>query len=172
MNIELKDYEIYRKDCIRFLFSLTNKKINYTTAEDIFQDSFIAFSKNIVKLNNNNLNIKNYIFQLCKNNYYREFGKNYRVKSKYINKKLDVSLLNEELQKDIIPNRYYQVCDYDYKLLLKTINEYSNNDKLIFLDYVNGYTIKEIASKYNNNYFSITTRICRMKNKLKQICKK
>ena len=51
MKVELEDYNNYRSNAINFLVYTSNKKLDKYTAEDIFQDSYFNFSKNLDKIN-------------------------------------------------------------------------------------------------------------------------
>lgn len=86
MKVELEDYNNYRTNAINFLVYTSNKKLDKYTAEDIFQDSYFNFSKNLDKINNNNISLKNYILTICKNTYLQGFSKS-RHKSLYCDKK-------------------------------------------------------------------------------------
>jgi RNA polymerase sigma factor (sigma-70 family) len=163
MDVKLSDYNLYRSDAVNFIVYVSGRKISKYTAEDLFHDAYINFSLNINKLNGNNLNVKGFIFSICKNMYYQHFSDS-RHKSKYKDKWVhleDLDIFDGEKERNADDLICFQVNNIDYNYYSGLI---SGKLKAVFDDHVKGYSNTEISQKYNINYYSVGTTINRARS--------
>ena len=163
MKVKLEDYDLYRSDAINFIIYISGKKVNKYTAEDLFHDSYINFSSNLDKLNNNDISIKGFILSICKNMYYQHFSMS-RHKSKYIDKGVyleEIGGFIDGEEKLMSNNICTQPNLIDYKYYSGMV---SGKLKKVFDDHVNGYSSSEISERHNIGYYSVGTTINRARN--------
>ncbi len=175
-------YNNHRERCITFLTIYSKNNLSKYSAEDIFQDGYFLYYKNIDKINSLPEDEQyRYIKTILKNLYLQQYNYNSRSKSKYFDKKLkpfdlDVLISNEyecesnKLDTHEIVSESHNY--YDYKLINSIISESNNNTENILL-FIEGYNINEICKMTGKKYHAVYQNLERIKEELSKIlCKK
>lgn len=148
MEVENKIRE-YSNLVYRIAYSMTKKK---TDAEDIYQEVFIKFFKNIKKLKDQQ-HEKRWLIRVTMN----ECNMLYRKKSVRNEVELDENTCapyNNEYQTSI--HSYIKKLPYKYEIV-------------IYLYYFEGYKIEEIAKILKTTSGTIKSRLSRAKKQLKEM---
>lgn len=183
--LTVSDYEDCRSLIIKSLYY--KFRLDIYTAEDIFQDIFEDFYKGLDSLNERQFDKKslaNWLKIVARNTYLRNFSYKNRSKSKYIDKPIpEVRFFidyegfykdDQEHADDSIEQEYYITGNYtkpNTKLIeediMKIINRLPDNHKELYLAYIGGYDMDEIAKLYNINYSVLGVTLHRIKKKIK-----
>lgn len=146
MEVENKIRE-YSNLVYRIAYSMTKKK---TDAEDIYQEVFIKFFKNIEKLKNEE-HEKNWLIRVTINECNMLYRKN-KVRNE---SELDENICepyNDEYETSI--HSYVKKLPHKYRIV-------------IYLHYFEGYKIEEIANILKSTSGTIKSRLSRAKTQLK-----
>lgn len=149
----------YKKLLYKYAFGILN---NHHDVEDVLQVTWINFSKNISKINNEDQNERktvNYLITIVKNN-----AINYRNKSKVLRS------LSENITEDLDYNKfdsvYMSVELDDFKNAIKGLDK--SYIEPLLMKYVYGFSLREIAELLHISETNVGTKIYRAKIMIKQ----
>ena len=141
---------------LKFLLKLTaNKEI----AEDIVQETFIKLIKNIDKYNvKGKARFSTYLITIAKNCYL-----DYLKKNKKYSNDIDIDIVSDNLK---IENK---ILDNDrYDIVLKEIDKLTEEQQIAMkLKYLEGLTLKEIATIQKTRPETVKSRLYEGKKKIK-----
>lgn len=149
---------------------------NIDLAEDAIQDTLLAISQNMNKLNGSSKETRNYIINIARNsaiNIYRDNKKRMQYEvSLYADdeddKTGDGRKENRELSTESFENELF--AEYDRIKVLKSIDKMENKDKVYINEYYfRGLTGRQIAENHGISEQAAWKRIYRSLAKLKEI---
>lgn len=154
----------YNKLVYKICYDITNSSYD---AEDIMQETFLSFYKNIVKYGNLEENeLKNLICKIALNKC-KDFLKSKMHKQDLITI-IDSEILESYIQQNSIYDEIYQ--RQRDNLTISAINRLKDPYRSLIKDYyLKGLCLDEMAVKYKKDKNVIKTQLYRGKNKLKQI---
>lgn len=183
--LTISDYEDCRNLIIKSLYY--KFRLDRYTAEDIFQDTFEHFYKSLDSLNERQFDKKSlagWLKTVAKYLYLRQFSYKNASKSKYVDKPIPHVRFfvdyegfykdDQEYADNSIEQEYYITGNYvkpNIKLIeediMKIINRLPDNHRELYLAYIGGYDMNEIAELYNINYSVLGVTLHRIKKKIK-----
>lgn len=172
-QIDLKKFDkIYNSTYSSVQKYVICKCSNIEDVNDIIQDIYLDVIKNIAKLDTID-NPENYILGIARNKVNKYYGWLYRFKS--------LSLFNQNNQDNEFINNIPDITDIE-KIIIKNADidfiwEYLKKkkaiiNKIFYLYYNEGYTIKEISKYLNLNESYIKNYLYRTLKELQKICNK
>lgn len=183
--LTISDYEDCRNLIIKSLYY--KFRLDRYTAEDIFQDTFEHFYKSLDSLNERQFDKKSlagWLKTVAKYLYLRQFSYKNASKSKYVDKPIPHVRFfvdyegfykdDQEYAENNLEEEFYVTGNYtkpNTKLIeedvMKIINRLPDNHKELYLAYIGGYNMPEIAEMYNINYSVLGVTLYRIKKKIK-----
>ncbi|TVR37829.1 MAG: RNA polymerase sigma factor [Bacteroidia bacterium] len=151
-----------QKNLKYFAYTLTS---NYEDAQDLVQETFLKAITNRDKFTDNT-NLKAWTFTIMKNTFINNYRQNVRNNT-ILDKTDDLYYLNLSQESSIgLPD-----SDYSLKEIKKVIEGISEEQRLPFEMYNNGYKYKEIAEKLNLSIGTVKSRIFFTRKKLMEALK-
>ncbi len=136
--------------CIRFCS-------NHSDAEDLMQEVFIALWKGLPQLRTDISHrlANRWLYKLMLSVYI-----------KHVRRKPDISFMPVEL----LPETHTGAVDDTLVKLVDELTEYlSDEDRALVDDFRYGYKLSELAQRHNLSIGAVSTRLSRIKHKLKEI---
>ena len=143
-------FDLFNNDIYRLIYSYT---LNEAETNDLLQETFIKFYKNMNKLPKEDIAIKKWLIRVAINNckdHFKTFWHSKVIKTDY--KQIN-TIFNEEF-------------DFDFKDCLKRLEKKYRIP--LYLYYYEGYKIEEIASILKENVSTIKMRLSRARKILKK----
>lgn len=140
MEVNQKHLE-YTKKVIRSLYNISEDDSIYDDVISIAYEATFKACKNFDKTNAASINtvifryVRNAVSNFLRSTYVKSFDKN----------NADIEAIDKETMSMIDLLETYEKLD----IALKRINTYSKTDRDAFLDWIKGYSFKEISQKYN-----------------------
>ncbi len=151
-----------QKNLKYFAYTLTS---NYEDAQDLVQETFLKAITNRDKFTENT-NLKAWTFTIMKNTFINNYRQNVRNNT-ILDKTDDLYYLNLSQESSIgLPD-----SDYSLKEITKVVESISEEQRLPFEMYNNGYKYKEIAEKLNLSIGTVKSRIFFTRKKLMEALK-
>ncbi len=148
------DFSAYVKTVIN---NMVSDNLSYEDKEEILSDTFFILWKN---RNNNILSLNSYITGIAKN----------LVREKLKKKKIIYNIVDYENLKEY---SHFDTYDDERLKIQGCVQKLKNIDKTIFIMfYYSSKSIKDIASELNITEFNVTTRLYRIRKKLRKELKK
>lgn len=148
------DFSAYVKTVIN---NMVSDNLSYEDKEEILSDTFFILWKN---RNNNILSLNSYIAGIAKN----------LVREKLKKKKITYNIVDYENLKEY---SHFDTYDDERLKIQGCVQKLKNIDKTIFIMfYYSSKSIKDIASELNITEFNVTTRLYRIRKKLRKELKK
>lgn len=148
------DFSAYVKTVIN---NMVSNNLSYEDKEEILSDTFFILWKN---RNNNILSLNSYITGIAKN----------LVREKLKKKKIIYNIVDYENLKEY---SHFDTYDDERLKIQGCVQKLKNIDKTIFIMfYYSSKSIKDIASELNITEFNVTTRLYRIRKKLRKELKK
>ena len=148
-------YEKYSNEVYLYAFSLCK---DYYIAEDLVSDTFF---KALIALNDENLEIKYWLFRVCKNLWLDSLKR----KKHFINSNIDLY----NLSTDDTPLKKIIENENKRNLYISILNLPPINMEIVFLFYFCNIPLKEIALNLNITPGYARTLLCRTRYKLKKL---
>lgn len=148
------DFSAYVKTVIN---NMVSDNLSYEDKEEILSDTFFILWKN---RNNNILSLNSYIAGIAKN----------LVREKLKKKKIIYNIVDYENLKEY---SHFDTYDDERLKIQGCVQKLKNIDKTIFIMfYYSSKSIKDIASELNITEFNVTTRLYRIRKRLRKELKK
>ncbi len=137
--------------------NMVGNNLSYEDKEEILSDTFFILWKN---RNNNILSLNSYIAGITKN----------LVKEKLKKKKITYNIIDYE---NLTEYSHFDTYSDERFKLQNCVHKLKNIDKTIFIMfYYSSKSVKDIASKLNITEFNVTTRLYRIRKRLRKELKK
>ena len=137
--------------------NMVGNNLSYEDKEEILSDTFFILWKN---RNNNILSLNSYIAGITKN----------LVKEKLRKKKITYNIVDYE---NLTEYSHFDTYSDERFKLQNCVHKLKNIDKTIFIMfYYSSKSVKDIASKLNITEFNVTTRLYRIRKRLRKELKK
>ncbi len=137
--------------------NMVSDNLSYEDKEEILSDTFFILWKN---RNNNILSLNSYIAGITKN----------LVKEKLKKKKITYNIVDYE---NLTEYSHFDTYSDERFKLQNCVHKLKNIDKTIFIMfYYSSKSVKDIASELNITEFNVTTRLYRIRKRLRKELKK